>query len=366
LASKQYTFYYCYKTFMKTRKTTSSPTQPQIAKYAPRPKFQIAIAIMLAVLGLGSVGLNFYLIYHKNTVIVKPELAVCAGKMIEFRDQGQSLIKTLRLVNLDHESSQLEPMKARINTMIDDEKSTGRITDASVYFCKLGDGSYISINDQARYRPGSIAKIPLMIYFLSLEEQKPGILETSVLYDIPLNIQRHDTYNESDMKAGQSYKLRELMQKMIVNSDNIATSLLIARVQDGPLYQKVFKTLGLTPIDLSSAEYTITTSECSRFLGVLYNATYLNEKHSQYALDLLSKATFADGITKNLPKTLTIAHKFGEGGGTKHPEFSETSIIYQDDDPYLLTIMTKGLDTKVQAQAISEISSLIYDCVKGR
>jgi beta-lactamase class A len=107
--------------------------------------------------------------------------------------------------------------------------------------------------------------------------------------------------------------------------------------------------------------YTISASDCSKFLRVLYNSTYLNASSSQFALDLLSKASFSEGIKRALPSTVVVAHKFGEAGETVEPEFSETGIVYKGDSPYLITIMTKGMDTRLQAEAISEISELVFE-----
>jgi beta-lactamase class A len=53
-------------------------------------------------------------------------------------------------------------------------------------------------------------------------------------------------------------------------------------------------------------------------------------------------------------------HKFGEAGDANEKQLHESAIIYLDNNPYLLTIMTKGNDMKKLPDVINQISALIY------
>ena len=41
-------------------------------------------------------------------------------------------------------------------------------------------------------------------------------------------------------------------------------------------------------------------------------------------------------------------------------DFSETAIVYRKNDPYLLTIMTKGTDAKGQTDIVSKIADEVF------
>jgi beta-lactamase class A len=75
----------------------------------------------------------------------------------------------------------------------------------------------------------------------------------------------------------------------------------------------------------------------------------------------LSESDFSLGIKRLLPPELTVAHKFGESGKPGRQELHETAIVYLDNSPYLITIMTKGSDSKMLSEVLAQISKLVYD-----
>jgi beta-lactamase class A len=98
------------------------------------------------------------------------------------------------------------------------------------------------------------------------------------------------------------------------------------------------------------------------YLGfrILYSSSCLSRTYSEYALELLAQSKFNLGISRNLPKDIVIAHKFGESERNYDMDFSETAIVYRDNGPYLLTVMTEGTNTKQQTDVVSEILDVVY------
>jgi beta-lactamase class A len=103
----------------------------------------------------------------------------------------------------------------------------------------------------------------------------------------------------------------------------------------------------------------------------LYNATYISNEDADYALSLLVQTKFHEGLTKWLPADLKVAHKFGEWGepqpGSIH-QLHETGIVYLDNGPYLIDVMTKGNEPRLLANVIADISKLTFErlSVSGR
>jgi beta-lactamase class A len=285
-------------------------------------------------------------------------------KLLIVRNQDYKFVKPLRLTDLPDESVQLKEVKHDILLYLENQKKAGQISDASVYLRRLNDGSWMSINENEAFKPGSMFKIPLLIYFLKMAELHPGYLSKELNYTRPFANPKNETFKGSSLVVGKKYKIDDLLKKMIIQSDNIATTLLLFNLEKPALYQKIYSDLGIPVPDPYDNNYTITAKDISKFMRVLYSSTYLEEESSEYALELLVQSSFEDGLAKKLPKDLKIARKFGEAGDTRAPEFSETGIVFSGNNAYLITVMTKGTEPRQQAEAIGEISKIVYNKMK--
>lgn len=92
-------------------------------------------------------------------------------------------------------------------------------------------------------------------------------------------------------------------------SDNTATNTLLEHLPDD-IQKRTLKELGIPLPDGNSLEYLVTVKEYASFFRVLYNASYLSREKSELALNMLSKSSFHNGITNQLPETISVAHKF--------------------------------------------------------
>ena len=146
---------------------------------------------------------------------------------------------------------------------------------------------------------------------------------------------------------------------MIGRAYNFVT-LLLNRELDISELNSLFSTLGIHEMNMLNTRYTITASDYSKFMRVLYNATYLNVKNSQYALTLLTNSTFNRGLTRELPKDLVVAHKFGENVSGDIRQLHESGIVYTGSRTYLITVMTKGEKVADLAEVIRDISNNVY------
>ncbi len=281
--------------------------------------------------------------------------------LVLIRGNSPGLSHPLRLTDPFRESPGLLSLRDHLDIVLNQHNAQGGIIKASVYFRSLSDGRWFSINGDAGYIPGSILKVPVMMTFLKMEEERPGILGRKVTFDRPIANPKSETYRESPLKLGNSYTIRELIENMIVHSDNIATTLLLMNMFDSDRYRNVYSELGLPVPAPFDTDFRLTAAHVSRFLRVLYNASFLNEKYSHYALELLTRATFSEGMSGGVPAGTKVAHKFGEAGDNVQLQFSETGIFYHPQKPYLLTVMTEGSDSRLQAALIRELSASVWE-----
>jgi beta-lactamase class A len=257
-----------------------------------------------------------------------------------------------------------------LNDYVDDAVKTGTAEHISVYFRSLNNGPWIGINENDDFYPASLQKVPLLIAVLKKAETDSTLLKRKILLD--QSIQTGTVYipNIVDTvctKFGNSYTIDELLQYMIIHSDNNA-SITLRNLIGQDYYMNVMTDLG---VNLKNRDFSvdyISVKEYSSFYRIMYNASYLNRDMSEKALKLLSRTNFNKGIPNKLPGDIKISHKFGERGlvNSNLKQLHDCGIVYVPDVPYLLCVMTKGRDFNNLTKVISDISEIVYKCVSNK
>lgn len=304
------------------------------------------------------IGYNYFINRNSKTnteIVVKDN---SCGLNIK-RLSGYQFIKPLLYAEPTCESINLTQYKPSIESVINENKLNGNITTASVYIREFSSAQWIAINEDEQYSPGSLMKIPELIAYYKMKEKVPGILEKKIVFDHVRVTDKTTTFNSKQIELGKSYTIRDLLDYMIVYSDNNATILLNENI-DKNTFVKVFTDIGLQAPDFKASSYPMTANNFSIFLKELYNASYLGPDDSEKCLSLLNKSVFKEGLVSGLPSNCEVSHKFGEGGFNNAPQFSESAIVYCGRKPYILTVMTKGNEMKKLPKVISEISKKVY------
>lgn len=318
------------------------------------------IGILLVISGL-TIGAHIYISrsHTSPSTSASTDNSDCPSAFTVVRENDKELINRLYLVEIETESSKYTELKLELCKRILQYKDKGTVETASVYCRNLNDGSWMGIDGERCYLPGSLMKVPIMIYYLKKEQEHKGTLKKELLYEKPKQSFPSQVFKGDSILSGKKYQIVDLLRYMIVESDNNATHLLSENLENGS-FNKLFTDLEIPPDNINDVNYQINAKEYSKFMLVLYNATYLYRNLSEQALELLAKSKFHDGISKTLPPGIIVAHKFGECGRDKDMTFSESGIIYLKNSPYLLTIMTKGSMIKDQTDLVSEISADVF------
>jgi hypothetical protein len=103
----------------------------------------------------------------------------------------------------------------------------------------------------------------------------------------------------------------------------------------------------------------------SMIFRVLFGSTYLSERYSEKALQLLSQAKYTTGIVAGVPSGVVVAHKYGimavPVASAITPDYlHDCGVVYFPNHPYLLCIMTKGQNLVAQQDSVKDISALTY------
>jgi beta-lactamase class A len=277
----------------------------------------------------------------------------------DYRMKDFSFTNPLLLSDPADEAQNLQTLKHEIAALIDKKKKSGELISVAVHVASLNSGDWICINETERFSPGSLFKVPILMTFMREAEKNPALMEQKLFLSADEKAPGQ-TFNNKHIEPGKSYTVRELIYHMVVESDNYATLILNRNVNIKEL-TKFFQTIGLPSTNLYSTGYSLSVKEYSRLMTVLYNATYLYNEHADYALSLMAQNTFKEGMLKYLPAGIKAANRYGESSAGSLSQFHETGIIYLEDSPILINVMTKGSNAKNQANVISEISKLVYD-----
>ena len=257
----------------------------------------------------------------------------------------------------------------RVKKYVNQKTKDGAASSVSVYFKNLTTGSWTGVNENVHYAPASLMKVPILLAVLKQAESNPDLLNKKIYYDGNTDMNGNEYYKpQKTILPNHSYSVDDLLKYMIAYSDNNATVLLLSITPKIALTE-IFTDLGLPiPDDNTTGAVDYLSDKLySRLFRVLYNSTYLNEKYSEKALQILTTPDFDNGIVAKLPKDLKVANKFGErtiynpNGSVEYRELHDCGLVYLEKSPYLLCIMTKGNDFKKLETIIQDISKIIYD-----
>ncbi len=264
------------------------------------------------------------------------------------------------------ELPQYDALETRLERYIEEVKGKGTTSTVSVYYRDLQNGRWIGIEENKTFHPASLLKVPLMIAYFKQVESRPWLMK----YEIPYRpISGESSYETpSTLVAGETYTVEELIERMIVDSDNGATYTLFDNIETDRLAD-VYTDIGISDPEDDSTKYQISTRTYALFFRILYNATYLTPSMSERALKLLTRTTYHKGLTAPLSKDLTVAHKWGEHVVVKNDvaaavELHDCGIVYHPKHNYLLCVMTHVATEQAAEEITKSVSNIVYDFVQ--
>jgi beta-lactamase class A len=175
-------------------------------------------------------------------------------------------------------------------------------------------------------------------------------------------------------RVGGLASVRELLELMITVSSNLATNILIDRVEAARAQQTALA-LGADSMqvrrgveDSKAYRAGLNNTTTARDLGVLFTAIARGRAASAGACremtGILERQHFNEGIPAGLPAGVRVAHKTGWITGTRH----DGGIVSAPGGRrYVLVVLTRGIqDEQASARLIADIAGLVHGAVAAR
>jgi beta-lactamase class A len=250
-----------------------------------------------------------------------------------------------------------------------------------VYYKSLKTGELVTIAADSSFHAASTMKVPVMIEFFrqvergGLLEQQPVLLVNqfaSIVDGSPFSVAPIDDSDSTMyLRIGTRVPARELVERMIVRSSNLATNAVIALV-GAEHADSTAHALGAQHIrvlrgveDGKAFQKGLNNTTTARDLGVLLEAIEQRRAASARScsemLAILGRQEFNDEIPAGLPPDTRVAHKTGQITGVLH----DAAIVYLPGrSPYVLVVLTRSIpDARVARTLIADLSRVVYEHV---
>jgi beta-lactamase class A len=228
----------------------------------------------------------------------------------------------------------------------------------------LNTGYHTGFNAAKSMPAASTIKLPVMVeVFAALESGRIDL-------NRPVTLRSGDkdsgSGDLSDAMPGRRFTVSVLLAKMIDISDNTATNMLIRLVGRRNINLQM-RELGLSHTHLSddvrtggwSIRQALRTSPADlvQLLTLMARGELIDQWSSNAMIALLEADRYKTLLPEPLPEDVAIAHKTGSLFDT----LNDAGIVYADDAPYVIAVMTTALPSQELGRAfIHTVSRLAY------
>ncbi len=241
--------------------------------------------------------------------------------------------------------------------------------ELSILICKLNaDESLYENNKNQIIVSASVIKVPIMLGILNLVFTKKLSLNEKII------IKKEEILKDTEVfEAGEKeYTIDELINWMIIESDNTATNVLINKF-GMPFFNDYFISIGLkntvlerlmldkVAIKNGKNNYT-TINDMYISFSKLFNKTILTPELCEYAINILYNQRIFDQINRYIYKPISFAHKTGSLDNLNH----DVGILNCNNQYYFIGIsMYHSSKNKANMQIVGKIGKIAIEYING-
>ena len=289
---------------------------------------------------------------------------------------SRTVVKIAALIFLASCTSRKEKLKQELADIFQKQEGTFAVT-----FHDMQTEEEVLINEHESFHAASTMKTPVLVeVFKQVNEGKFAysdsiLVKTEFSSIVDGSPFRLDSTSDSEhglyRMAGQKRPLSELVEMMITKSSNLATNLIIEKV-DAKNVTATMRTMGandmqvLRGVEDSKAfakgmNNSVTAYDLMLLFEKIGSGDAVNKESSDKMIQILLDQEFNTIIPAKLPLDVKVAHKTGWITGVHH----DSGIVFLPDGrSYVLVLLSKGLkDENAGIEAMASASEKIYQFV---
>lgn len=294
--------------------------------------------------------------------------AAVKGSSVNTSEQDSvSAADTIRQAAVAQNTADIERASAGVRQAI--EQVTAPYGQAvSVTYLPVGTpAGIVSVNGATQHASASMIK--LVVLAALLDKVAAGEIDLAAQVEVKASDIVSGTGTVQDDGPG-TYELQELARRMIADSDNTATNVIVDLIGMDAVNEEASK-LGLTGtvmarkmMDMVAADQgmrnRMTSDDAATMLNLIATGKLVNEQMSELAMSFLLQQTINAGLTDAIPAGVQVAHKTGELNQAEH----DGGIVLAAH-PYVLVVMTEGIDNYLGVSVIADVSRAVYVATNG-
>ena len=251
----------------------------------------------------------------------------------------------------------------------------------AVAFKNLSTGQEFLMNAHESFHAASTMKTPILIEtFKQAAEHKFSLNDSILIENKFTSIVDGSTFSvdsaddsEKDLytRVGTKLPIKDLLFRMITESSNFATDLIVELVGAKNANQTMHK-IGAKDIKVlrgveDNKAYnlgmnnTVTANDLMVIFQHIANGTVVNKKACDAMIDILMHQHFKEKIAGKLPADVKTATKSGSITKVSH----DSGIVFLPDGrKYVIVLLSRGIeDEKAADETLATVSRIIYDHV---
>lgn len=252
-------------------------------------------------------------------------------------------------------SSSWDPDYTQIQAQVEEYISglTAQGQEWGVFFKDLTSGKTFGVNPDLQVPAASTVKVPVVLYTSMLVSRGELSWNETMTYNTARDWRGGAGVIQYTAKDGDTFTIRELAEKSITHSDNVAWKMLERRLGKDNLINFMKEIGGQTVYP--GGQNISTPRDNATYMEAALNFSKTDPEGEKLMFDL-ANTIWNTGLNRYITE-VTVAHKEGDIMGVAN----DVGVIYAER-PYILSIMSKGHeDVEAGFERIGEISRMIFE-----
>jgi beta-lactamase class A len=253
----------------------------------------------------------------------------------------------------------------------------------AVFLSDPASGFFVAVNPDLRFHAASTMKLPVLLELgrridagemrwtdsIPVKNSFASIVDGS-----PFSLDRSGDGDTTVYGSlGMGLPLRQLAHRMIVRSSNLATNLLIERLDPTRVTATIRRLGADSMLVLRGVEdgkayakglnNTTTARDLGTLLQALAGGRALRKETTAELLAMLEAQEYNDGIPAGLPPATRVAHKTGWITATWH----DAALVFPAGEarPYVLVILSRGIPEQARGMTLqADLARMVHAAIR--